>query len=117
MPLQVRALTDGEQTKIERLTHAQSVPVRLVCRALIIALAAQGLTAPHIAAQLQISEKAVRQWAKRFEASGLDGLEDAPRSGHPHTYQPDETNRVIATARSLPPKPTEGELPCYDSLV
>lgn len=118
MPRQIRALTDDEQTKIERLTHAQSAPVRLVRRARIIALAAQGLSAPQIAAQLQISEKAVRQWVKRFEAAGLEGLEDAPRSGRPHTYQPDEANWVIAKARSLPPKPTEGELPptCHWTL-
>ena len=107
MALQLRAVSDDEQTKIERLTHAQSAPVRLVRRARIIQLAMQGLTAPHIAAQLQLSEKAVRQWLKRFETAGLDGLEDAPRSGRPHTYRLDATNRVIAKARSLPPKPEE----------
>ena len=108
MAFQVRALSDDEQTKIERLTHAQSAPVRLVRRARIIHLAMQGLTAPHIAAQLQISEKAVRQWLKRFETAGLDGLEDAPRSGRPHTYRLDATNRVIAKARSLPPSLRSG---------
>lgn len=118
MALQLRTLSADERIKIDRLTHAQTAPVRLARRAHIIALAAQGLTAPQIANQLQISEKAVRQWVKRFAASGLAGLEDAPRSGRPHTYQPDETNRVIATARSLPPKPTEGELPptCHWTL-
>lgn len=118
MTLQMRPLTDDEQTKIERLTHAQSAPVRLVRRARIIHLAAQGVTAPRIAAQLQISEKAARQWLKRFETAGLDGLEDAPRSGRPPTYRPDETNRVIAKARSLPPKPAEGEAPptCHWTL-
>jgi transposase len=105
MTLQVRALSDEEQTKMERLTHAQSAPVRLARRAHMIYLAAQGLSAPQIAAQLQISEKAVRQWLKRFAVAGLDGLEDAPRSGRPPTYRPDETNQVIAKARSLPPKP------------
>ena len=107
MALQVHARSDDEQTKIERLTHAQSAPVRLVRRARIIHLALQGLTVPHIAAQLQISEKAVRQWLKRFETAGLDGLEDAPRSGRPHTYRLDGTNWVIAKARSLPPTPEE----------
>jgi transposase len=109
MALQLRALSADERIKIDRLTHAQTAPVRLARRAHIIALAAQGLTAPQIAQQLQISEKAVRQWLKRFETAGLDGLEDAPRAGRPPTYRPDETNRVIAKARSLPPKPALGE--------
>ena len=118
MTLQLHPLTGEEQTKIEQLARAQSAPVRLARRAHIIQLAGQGLPAPLIAQRLGVSVKAVRQWLKRFEAAGLDGLEDAPRSGRPHTYQPDETNRVIATARSLPPKPTEGELPptCHWTL-
>lgn len=120
MPLQLhlRALTDEEQHKIARLIGAQSAPVRLVRRARIIDLAAQGLTVPGIAKQLSVSEKAVRQWLKRFAAQGLEGLQDAPRSGRPRTYRPDETNRVIAKARSLPPKPQEGEVPptCHWTL-
>ena len=118
MALQLRALSADERSKIDRLTHAQTAPVRLARRAHLIALAAQGLTAPQIAQQLQICEKAVRQWLKRFETAGLDGLEDAPRSGRPPTYRPDETNRIIAKARSLPPKPEQGETPptCHWTL-
>jgi transposase len=111
MALQLRALSADERSKIDRLTHAQTAPVRLARRAHIIALAAQGLTAPQIAHQLQISEKAVRQWLKRFETAGLEGLEDAPRSGRPPTYRPDETNRVIAKARPKPDMPDTPDTP------
>lgn len=55
MALQLRTLSADERIKIDRLTHAQTAPVRLVRRAHIIALAAQGVTAPQIAHQLQIS--------------------------------------------------------------
>jgi transposase len=109
MALQLRPLTNEEQTKIERLARAQSAPVRLVRRARIVQLAAQGATAPAIAQHLGVSEKAVRHWLKRFAATGMEGLEDAPRSGRPRTYQPEVTNQVIAKARSVPPKPEEGE--------
>src|SRR5258706_5993863 len=115
MALQLHALGEDERTKIDRLTHAQTGPVRLARRGHIIALAAQGLTAPQIAHQLQISEKAVRQWLKRFETAGVAGLEDAPRSGRPPTYRPDETNRVIAKARSLPPKPQHPQQEAQDA--
>jgi len=118
MTLQIRPLTSEEQTKIARLARAESAPVRLVRRARIIQLARQGLTAPVIAQQLGVSEKAVRQWLKRFVAAGMEGLEDVPRSGRPPTYPPDVTNQVIAKAQGLPPKPEDGEVPpaCHWTL-
>jgi transposase len=118
MALHVRPLTDEERTKLERLTHAQTAPVRLVRRARIIAGAAIGLTVPAIAQQVACSEKCVRQWLERFNAAGLPGLDDAPRAGRPPTYRPDVTDQVIAKARSLPPKPAEGAVPptCHWTL-
>lgn len=110
MALTLRALTDEERERIERLTRAQSAPVRLVRRAWIIHLAAQGLTAPAIAQQLGMSEKAVRQRLERFAVDGLAGLQDAPRSGRPRTYTEDVDSRVVAKARELPPKPADGDV-------
>ena len=111
MALHVRALTAEEHDKVERLARARAAPVRLVTRARIIQLAAAGWKVPAIAHDLDVSEKTVRLWLKRFEVEGLEGLEDAPRSGRPPTYRPDVTNQVIAKARRLPPKPAEGEVP------
>ncbi|HEV2405875.1 MAG TPA: helix-turn-helix domain-containing protein [Ktedonobacterales bacterium] len=109
MVLPLRALTAEDHAKIERLTRAQSAPVRLVRRARMIQLAAQGLTAPAIAQQLGVSEKAVRQRLERFTVEGMAGLDDAPRSGRPRTYTEDAYSRVIAKARELPPKPADSD--------
>src|SRR5262249_6394085 len=118
LPRQLRTLTDEEHNKVARLIRAESAPVRLARRAWIIHLAAQGLTPPAIAQQLGMSEKAVRHRLQRFATEGIAGLEDAPRSGRPRTYSPDVTNQVIAKARSLPPRPAEGETPptCHWTL-
>jgi transposase len=118
MTLQLRTLTEDERLKIDRLTHAQSAPVRLVRRARIIAAAASGLHVPAIAAQLNLSEKCVRQWIARVNAVGLEGLDDAPRSGRPRTYDEAAYSQVVAKARSLPPKPAEGAVPptCHWTL-
>lgn len=118
MTLSVRLVSDDERKKIERLTHAQTVPVRLARRARIIALAATGLTVPTIALQVQQSEECVRRWIERFNAAGLDGLDDAPRTGRPRTYTEDVSSRVVAKARELPPKPADGEVPptCHWTL-
>ncbi len=118
MAVHVRSLTEDERTKIERLTHAQTAPVRLARRARIIALAATGLTVAAIAQHVQQSEECVRRWIERFNAAGLEGLDDASRSGRPRTYPEDAYSRVIAKARALPPKPAEEEAPatCHWTL-
>jgi transposase len=118
MTLYVRLVSDDERKKIERLTHAQTVPVRLARRARIIALAATGLTVPTIALQVPQSAECVRRWIERFNAAGLDGLDDAPRTGRPRTYTEDVYSRVVAKARELPPKPADGEVPptCHWTL-
>jgi transposase len=110
MTMHVRGLTEEERAKIERLTRAQSAPVRLVSRARIIKRAADGLSVPSIAQELGVSEKMVRVWLTRFEQDGLAGLDDAPRSGRPRTYPEDLCSQVIALARGLPPKPAEGPI-------
>jgi transposase len=118
MALHIRALTEEERAKIERLTRAQSAPVRLVSRARIIKRAADGVTVPSIAQELGVSQKMVRLWLKRFEQEGVAGLDDAPRAGRPRTYTEAYYGQVIALARGLPPKPAEGQLPptCHWTL-
>jgi transposase len=44
----------------------------------------------------------VRTWLKRFQAEGLGGLQDRPRSGRPATYQPEQVSAVIAAALTDP---------------
>ncbi len=65
-------------------------------------LASQGLRAPAIAKQLNVHESTVRDWLKRFNAKGLPGLQDEPRSGRPATYSPEQVGEVIAAAMTKP---------------
>ena len=118
MVLRVREVTDEERARLERLVRAKTAPVRLVERARIVLGALEGLTAPQVAARVGVGEATARQWLKRFNTAGLAGLDDAPRSGRPRTYVADEQSRVIAKARSLPPKPEGGDVPptCHWTL-
>lgn len=118
MVLHVRDVTEDERATLERLVRAKSAPVRLVERARIVLAALEGLTAPKIGAQVGIGEATARQWIRRFNAAGLAGLDDAPRAGRPPTYAEDERGRVIAKARSAPPKPEGQEVPptCHWTL-
>jgi transposase len=102
MALRLRELTEEEQRAIERLVNARSTPVGKLKRAQIIWLANQGQLTPEIAKQLNVSERMVRNRLHRFNEQGLQGLEEAPRSGRPVTYEPALVSEIIQTALSRP---------------
>ncbi len=106
--LRLREITDDERMALERLVRSRTESVRRVERARIIWQSSQGCHVPAIAAALGMSERSVRLWVKRFNARGLDGLVDEPRSGHPPTYTPEQVGEVLAAALS---KPTDLGLP------
>lgn len=102
MALRVRELTPEEQEHIKRVSQSRTAPARQVERARVIQLANAGRFVPAIAAQLHIGQDVVRLWLKRFNADGLAGLEDRPRSGRPATYTAEQVGMVIATALTDP---------------
>jgi transposase len=102
MALRLRELTKEEYTTIEQLLHARKVPAGKLKRAQIVWLANQGLRPAEIAERLQVSERMVRNRLHRFNEQGLQGLEEAARSGRPVTYQPEVVSGIIQTALSKP---------------
>jgi transposase len=57
---------------------------------------------PAIARALGVTEATVRTWLKRFNAGGVAGLADAPRSGRPPIYDAGEVGEVIAASLTAP---------------
>lgn len=102
--IQLRELTEEERTRLERLIHSRTAPVREVERARIIWSASRAEPTPVIAERLQIKALTVRGWIKRFNAEGLSGLQDRPRCGRPATYAPEEVAEVIAASLTQPQK-------------
>ena len=100
--LQLRPLTPEEHITITRLRQSRTEATRTVERARIIWLASQGWRVPAIAAELRMNERTVRTWLTRFNAAGLAGLRDAPRSGCPPTYSREQVGAVVATALTNP---------------
>jgi transposase len=100
--LRVRSVTAEEERVIAKLARSQTASARLVQRAQILRLGSQGQTVPQIAGELELDENTVRKWFKRFNEQGLAGLNDAPRSGAPSRYTPENKARVVATARTRP---------------
>ena len=102
MFLTLRRLTDEETRAIDRLAHSRTEPARAVERAQIVWLAHEGARVPAIARALGITEATVRLWLKRFNATGIAGLADAPRSGRPPVYDPAEVGEVITASLTHP---------------
>jgi transposase len=102
MKLQVRAMTAEETATLERWSRARSGPVRLRDRALVLQWSHLGWWVSDIARFVGVSTRTVRLWITRFNAQGLAGLQDAPRSGRPPTYTPEQVGAVIAAALTNP---------------
>lgn len=102
MAIRLRPLTEEERTTIARLAQSRTDAARRVERARMVWYAAQGQRVAAIAARLDVGVDTVRLWLKRFNAAGLAGLADAPRSGRPATYSPEIVGEVIAASLTNP---------------
>jgi transposase len=100
--LKLRRLSAAEDQEIARLTRSRTAPVRLVERARVIAHAQQGERLPDVATALGVEVRMVRRWVRRFNAEGLAGLADAPRSGRPATYAQDAVGELLAASLTDP---------------
>jgi transposase len=77
--------------------------VRVRTRALMVLLAAEKrLVACEIAAIVRESDETVRRWLHRYEAEGVRGLADAPRSGRPPMVTAAYRERLLDLVRRRP---------------
>ncbi len=100
--LRVRELTAEEAAEVRRLAHSRAEAARAVERAAIVWRSSRGERVPRIAEGLRVSEGTVRKWIVRFNESGLEGLQDLPRSGKPPTYTGEQVGEVVAASLTKP---------------
>src|SRR5689334_7189661 len=100
--LRVRALGDEEVAELAHMARSRTLGAGLVRRAQIVQHAADGLSAPEIAAKMDLCGATVRFWLKRFNERGLSGLAEHIRSGRAPTYTAEERSAVITAALSRP---------------
>ncbi len=88
--------------------HGRSLPLRLVQRAQIIRMAADGISNQEIAHEMEISRPTVQLWRERFLALRLPGLkQDAPRPGRIPKIPARKIQAVVkATLHTTPPGAT-----------
>ena len=105
MTLRVRAVSEEERATLGRMARSRTWGAGLVRRARIARIvlhALEGLKAPEIGARMDLCGATVRHWLKRFNARGLQGLEEDVRTGRPPTYSAEQRSAVIDTALTPP---------------
>ena len=102
-------VTPEERSTLDAWARGRTIAARLVQRAQIIRMAAQGILSQDIAKELDVSRPTVQLWRQRFLALRLVGLEkDAPRPGRVPRISPETVRPVVeATLHTKPPDATQ----------
>jgi transposase len=100
----VITLNERERATLQKLAQGRRTPARLVLRAKIVLLAADGCENRDIAAQIGATRQTVGQWRERYREFGLAGIEkDAPRGGRPANIRSAIERQIIdKTTREKP---------------
>ena len=102
-----------QREELEHLVRTHSTPQQLAMRARVILHALDGVGVRESGRELDVWPKTVRYWRKRWRhaAKGQsipERLADAPRSGAPATFTPQQICAVVAMTCE---KPSESERP------
>ena len=101
-PVQLRPVTETEKQELERLSRSRTAPLRHVERARIV-LGWLGEQRPEVIAQeVGCHVTTIYYQVHRFNARGLDFLEDAARSGRPLHYDQQQRGQMVMTAKTKP---------------
>src|SRR6266446_2777701 len=96
-------LSPEQCAELNRLVKAPGTPQKIVRRARIALLAAEGKDNEGIATELGTSHVTVGLWRQRVLDLGLAGLQEAPRPGRPTELDPKRVQKVLSEVVQ-PPK-------------
>lgn len=105
-PIEVLDVTGDQRRELERMINAATTPQRMVIRARIVLLRAEGRSQEATAAAAGVSRPAVIRWERRFSSDGLAGLEEASGRGRKPSIPEAKKERVITQATRPPPNRT-----------
>src|SRR5690625_789510 len=95
-------LNTQDRLTLNRWVRAGATSQKLVLRAMIVLLAADGAANAVIADELGSCVDTARKWRARFADKGIEGLADAPRPARPAIYTSADRAKVTAWACALP---------------
>jgi transposase len=92
------------RSELEGWLRAATAEQRMVRRARIVLLAADGWASRAIAREVGVMTGVVSVWRTRFAASGIEGLKDKPRPGATPIYTEATGKRILAVLDQPVPK-------------
>jgi transposase len=101
--VRVLSIREDDYAELARRTRSKSAPARVVQRARIVLLSAQGYSGVEIAERVGCSEPMVICWRNRYAQWGLAGLEDRPRQGHPPSISMTQLWEILWLTVNRPP--------------
>lgn len=105
-PIEVLDVAGGQRRELERMINAATTPQRMVARARIVLLRADGRSQEATAAAVGLSRPTVIRWERRFASHGLAGLEEAPGRGAKPSIPDAKKERILTQATQPPPNRT-----------
>lgn len=96
----VRPLTEAERQELEDFVW--SAVWRIARRGRAILLSDQGFTIKQLAVVFGVSERTIRNWLDAYEAAGVQGLQDAPRSGRPRSTTAEQDESIAQIVEKGP---------------
>ena len=105
-------LSADDRSALTALARSRTSSARMVERARVVLLAADGMQDIEIAAKLGVSRGKVARWRKRFLASGMLGIErEAQRPGRPRRITAAREKAIVRqTLNGTPPARTHWSL-------
>ncbi len=100
-PAPALVLRAGDEEALRSWSRSTAGRAGLAQRARIVLLASEGLTNGEIAHRVGVTRQTVISRRERYEAEGLDGLDDAARSGRPRRI---DHAKIVAETLKPPPK-------------
>lgn len=97
-------LTVHQKKELESIVRRRTESAAFVQRARIVLMASQGRSNRSIALEISLKAEQVSLWRKRFEAGGIESLQDLGRSGRPPKMTDQQRRRICETACRKPPK-------------
>jgi len=103
----VYEISDSDKTALAALLRSPKTPQSVALRARIVLLSAEGNTVDAVAQATGASVRSIYEWRRRFQAAGLDGLRDRPRSGQPKKLTEAKVKEVLRlTVECIPHEAT-----------
>ena len=101
-------LLTEDREHLERLARGRKLSARVVERARIVLLAAEGKQNQEIAKTLRVTRRTVGVWRRRFVEKGIAGImKDAPRAGRRRSISDEVIQEIVRiTTQETPPART-----------